>query len=64
MMVEILNLIIGVAGLTTCILGFVLAITDRSMDKRTHQYFIAFFSLLIAYVLCNLFGQFEKNVLF
>lgn len=59
-----MNLIIGVAGLTICILGFVLAITDRSMDKRTHRYFVAFFTLLTAYVLCNLIGQFGNGVLY
>ena len=59
-----MNLIIGVAGLTICILGFVLSITDYSMDKRTHRYFIAFFTLLTAYVLCNLIGQFGESALF
>ena len=59
-----MNLIIGVAGLTICILGFVLSITDRSMDKRTHLYFITFFALLTAYVLCNLIGQLGKSVLY
>ena len=53
-----MNLIIGVAGLTICILGFVLSITDYSMDKRTHRYFVAFFTLLTAYVGSNLIGQF------
>ena len=49
-----MNLIIGVAGLTICVLGLVQAITGRSMQKQTQQYFIAFFTLLTAYVLCNL----------
>ena len=52
-----MNLIIGVAGLTICVLGFVLAITDHSMDMRTHRYFVAFFVFLVAYVGSNLIGQ-------
>ena len=59
-----MNLIIGVAGLTICVLVFVLAITARSMEKRARQYFLAFFSLLVAYVGSNLLGQFGDGALF
>ena len=62
--IDSLNLIIGVAGLTIGILGFVLVITDRSMDRRTHRYFIAFFALLTAYVGSNLIGQFGESVIY
>ena len=59
-----MNLIIGVAGLTICVLGFVQTITSRSMEARTRRYFIAFFSLLVAYVGSNLLGQFGDGALF
>ena len=58
------NLAIAVAGLSICALGLVQAITSRSMQKRTRRYFIAFFSLLTAYVLCNFIGQLGKSVLY
>ena len=35
-----IDLIIGVTGLTVCILGFAPVITARSMQKRTRRYFV------------------------
>ncbi len=55
------NLIIGVAGLVLCVLGFVQAISSRSLEKQTRWYFILFFSLLVAYVAANLIGQFASG---
>ena len=52
-----INLIIGVAGLVLCVLGFVQAISGRFMEKRARRYFVLFFSFLVAYVAANLIGQ-------
>lgn len=55
--IKSLNLIIGVSGLAISVLGLVQAITGRSMQKKTQQYFIAFFILLTAYAGFNLADQ-------
>lgn len=58
-----MNLAIAVAGLSICALGLVQAIISRPMEKRTRRYFIAFFSLLVAYVGANLIGQLTSDVI-
>ena len=57
-----MNLAIATAGLSVCVLGLVQAVTSRSLQKRTQRYFIAFFSLLVAYVASNLVGHLVLEV--
>ena len=56
---DTINFAISIAGLVVCILGLLMAITGSAPEKRTKRYFIAFFSLLIAYVAANLLSQIE-----
>ena len=56
---DTINFAISVAGLVICILGLLMAITGSAPEKRTKQYFVAFFSLFIAYVAANLLSQIE-----
>ena len=61
--VQLANIAIGAAGLAVCGLGLMQAIAVRSMDKRTRQYFIAFFSLLVAYVSADFASQWTDDVI-
>ena len=54
---ETINFAVSVAGLIISFLGLVMAISGVAPNKRTKRYFIAFFSLLIAYVAANLISQ-------
>jgi len=56
--IQVANIAMGVAGLSICGLGLAQAIIVRSMHKRTRRYFIAFFSLLVAYVTADLLSNF------
>ena len=56
---DTINFAVSVAGLVVCILGLIMAITGSAPEKRTKRYFIAFFSLLVAYVAANLLSQIE-----
>lgn len=55
--IRIVNLVIAFTGLVLCVIGLVNAILSRQLKKNTQNYFISFFSLLIAYVVFNLLGQ-------
>ena len=59
---DTINFAISVAGLVVCILGLIMAITGSAPEKRTKRYFLAFFSLLIAYVAANLLSQIEGGM--
>lgn len=59
---KLINFIIGISGLSVCVLGLAQAISTRSMEKRTRQYFIVFFSLLVAYVATSLITRFGSGV--
>ena len=52
-----MNLAIAAVGLTINLLGLVEAVGSSRMERRSRAFFIAFFSLLAAYVACNLLGQ-------
>lgn len=56
-----MNLIISVAGLVLCMLGLVQAWAGRQMEEKTRRYFIAFFTILTAYVGSNLLGQLAEG---
>ena len=56
-----MNLIISVAGLVLCMLGLVQAWAGRQMEENTRRYFIAFFTILTAYVGSNLMGQLAEG---
>ena len=56
-----MNLIISVAGLVLCMLGLVQAWAGRQMEENTRRYFIAFFTILTAYVGSNLLGQLAEG---
>lgn len=56
---DTLNFAISIAGLAVCLLGLLMAITGSAPEKQTKRYFVAFFSLLVAYVAANLLSQIE-----
>ena len=60
--IDAANLAIGAAGLAICVLGLAQTIATRAMEKRTRQYFIAFFSLLVGYVAADFVGQWVDRV--
>ncbi len=62
--IDAANLAIGAAGLAICVLGLAQAITARAMEKRTRRYFIAFFSLLTAYVASDFIGQWTNRIIY
>ena len=53
----VLNLSVSVIGFTISVLGLIMAITTRQMERRTRAYFITFFIILSLHVSCNLFWQ-------
>ncbi|MBE6909641.1 MAG: sensor histidine kinase [Ruminococcaceae bacterium] len=59
--VQIANIAIGAAGLSICSLGLAQTIVSRSMERRTRQYFIAFFFLLVVYVAADLLSNFVNG---
>ena len=62
MTITTINFAISTAGLVVCFLGLLLAITGNAPERRTKRYFIAFFSLLVAYVASNFIGQCTDDV--
>ena len=54
---EVLNLSVSVMGFTISVLGLMMAITSRQMERRTRAYFITFFIILSLHVSCNLVWQ-------
>ncbi|MCR5602354.1 MAG: histidine kinase [Lachnospiraceae bacterium] len=46
------NLIFSTAGCILTVLGLLQTIVNRYIDKRTREFFILFFSMLILYVMC------------
>lgn len=56
-----INLVIAGIGLALCLSGLSQALIDQYMERKTRRYFIAFFSVLIAYALSNLLGQFTEG---
>ena len=61
---QTINFAVSAAGLAICLLGLLLAITGSAPEKRTKRYFLAFFSILVAYVAANLIGQCGTGVAF
>lgn len=59
-----INFAVSAAGLVVCILGLIMAIAGSMPAKRVKRYFVAFFSILIAYVAANLIGQCGTGVAF
>ena len=58
---DTINFAVSVAGLVVSALGLLLAISGNAPDKRTQRYFIAFFSLLTAYVATNIVSQLDNG---
>ena len=54
---DIINLAIGVSGLTICILGLWMSIRSTYMEGQTRQSYIWIFAILTTYVFFNLLGQ-------
>ena len=46
------NLIISSAGCILAVLGLLQALINRYIDKRTRDFFILFFGIIIFYVVC------------
>ena len=53
----LVNLSIGIAGVMLTILGLLMAIFFRFLDRTTRRYFVLFFSVLIVYTASVLFSQ-------
>ena len=54
---DFINLAVGIAGLTMTILGLLVTLIYRPIDREMRQYFILFFSLLIVYTGSVFVGQ-------
>lgn len=54
---DFINLAVGIAGLTMTILGLLVTLIYRPIDRKMRQYFILFFSLLIVYTGSVFVGQ-------
>ena len=55
--IDFTNYGIAVSGLMVVLLGLLMSIFSRYQEKWTRRFFIILFSLLIAYVACDLLGQ-------
>ncbi len=55
--IDLTNYGIAVAGLMVVLLGLLMSIFSRYQEKWTRRFFIILFSVLIAYVGCDLLGQ-------
>ena len=54
---DLINLAVGIAGLTMTILGLLVTLIYRPIDRTMRRYFILFFSLLIVYTGSIFIGQ-------
>ncbi len=55
--IDLINYGIAVAGMMVVLLGLLMSIFSRHQNKWTRRFFIILFSLLIAYVGCDLLSQ-------
>ena len=55
------NFSIAVAGLAVSVLGLMQALASHALEKKARGWFLALFSAMIAYVACNLIGQFTTD---
>lgn len=59
---DFINLSVGIAGLTMTVLGLLVTLINRPVDRVMRQYFILFFSLLILYTGSIFVGQISANL--
>ena len=57
-----MNLAIGFSSLTICLISLGITLSSAYLERRTRGYFIAFFTILIIYVLSNLLGQVTDGI--
>ena len=55
------NFAIAVAGLAVSVLGLMQALASHALEKRARGWFLALFSVMIVYIVCNLIGQFTTD---
>ena len=56
------NLVISMTGLIICVLGLIQVLRSRPLDKRTRNYLLQFFFVLIAYVSMDLISQVTSEI--
>ena len=55
--ISLINFSMSIAALMLMVLGLLLSVIVHKVERKTKQFFICFFTLMILYVLCNLLGQ-------
>ncbi|MBR0513494.1 MAG: histidine kinase [Clostridia bacterium] len=61
--IDLINFAFAVGGLLVAVMGLVLSRSITFMDRRTRRFFIAFFSMIIAYIVSDLASQISIELL-
>ncbi len=61
--IDLINFAFAVGGLLVAVMGLVLSRYITFMDRRTRRFFIAFFSMIIAYIISDLASQISIELL-
>ena len=56
-----LNLAMDISGISLCLVGFLLLALSAQPFKRLFQTFLAYYSCMLLFILCNLFGQLYRG---